>query len=132
MYVATSSAFGLDLILISSITLTLQVVILVVPWQPLTVRMLKFIVLIQFAIWYYRIIPAYKDATRSSDMLLIYTWFAAAFNLVMYTLASNVSTYYYIMITMTLFDLICIDHNRTRYGYRIKYGFVDMVVLKCF
>ncbi|KAL5572092.1 hypothetical protein UlMin_021689 [Ulmus minor] len=87
-----SSYFIVDLLSILPLP---QVVVLIViprikgPVPLVTKEMLKFVVLIQCIPRFMRIYPLYKEVTRTSGILTETAWAGAAFNLLLYMLASH-------------------------------------------
>ncbi|KAK4745480.1 hypothetical protein SAY87_011792 [Trapa incisa] len=62
-----------------------------------TKNLLKFVVLIQYIPRFLRIYPLYKEVTRTSGILTETAWAGAAFNLLLYMLASHViGAYWYL------------------------------------
>lgn len=78
--------------------LSVQVVVLIITLKveglaPLYVKnMLRFVVLFQYIPRLLRIIPLYKEVTRSAGIMTETAWAGAALNLFLYMLASHVST----------------------------------------
>ncbi|GKV31307.1 hypothetical protein SLEP1_g40009 [Rubroshorea leprosula] len=61
--------------------------------RPLnTKNLLKFVVIFQYVPRFMRIYPLYKEVTRTSGILTETAWAGAAFNLLLYMLASHVSS----------------------------------------
>ena len=56
-----------------------------------TKKLLKFVVFFQYIPRVLRICPLYKEVTRTSGILTETAWAGAAFNLLLYMLASHVS-----------------------------------------
>lgn len=56
-----------------------------------TKNLLKFVVFFQYVPRVLRIIPLYKEVTRTSGIITETAWAGAAFNLFLYMLASHVS-----------------------------------------
>ena len=69
-----------------------------------TKNLLKVIVIFQYVPRLLRMIPLYKEVTRTSGILTETAWAGAAFNLLLYMLASHVSLYY-ILLTYVFMDL---------------------------
>jgi hypothetical protein len=70
-----------------------------------TKNMLKVVVFFQYVPRLLRIVPLYKEVTRTSGILTETAWAGAAFNLFLYMLASHVSPCYILMF-MELFLVI--------------------------
>lgn len=56
-----------------------------------TKDLLKFLVVLQYVLRILRVFPLYKEVTRTSGILTETAWAGAAFNLLLYMLASHVS-----------------------------------------
>jgi len=69
-----------------------------------TKNLLKVVVIFQYVPRLIRIIPLYKEVTRTSGILTETAWAGAAFNLLLYMLASHVSLYY-ILLTYVFMEL---------------------------
>lgn len=81
-----------------------QVVILIIIPKlrgsaPLNAKnLLRFVVLLQYVPRLLRIIPLYREVTRSAGIITETAWAGAAFNLFLYMLASHVSFIFYVLV----------------------------------
>lgn len=81
-------------------------------------NLLKYIVLLQYVPRLFRIIPLYLEVTKSAGIMTETAWAGAAFNLLLYMLASHVSYCWlslYIVLSLTM--LIFTSQVKTRHFY---------------
>ncbi|GLU24388.1 hypothetical protein SLE2022_403280 [Rubroshorea leprosula] len=88
-----SSCFLIDILAV--LPLPQVVILIIIPKmggaRPLnTKNLLKFVVIFQYIPRFMRIYPLYKEVTRTSGILTETAWAGAAFNLLLYMLASHV------------------------------------------
>lgn len=95
-----------------------------------TKNLLKFVVFFQYMPRLLRIIPLYKEITRTSGILTETAWAGAAFNLFLYMLASHVSpcyilTYIFMKLFLGVLSIICLCSN---YLHSVS-GFTSLFLL---
>ncbi|XP_009336790.2 cyclic nucleotide-gated ion channel 1 [Pyrus x bretschneideri] len=98
-----SSYFIIDILAILPLP---QVVVFIViptisrPVSPVTKDLLKFVIVAQYVPRFWRIFPLYKEVTRTSGFLTETAWAGAAFNLLLYMLASHIVGAFWYLFSM--------------------------------
>ncbi|KAB2600822.1 cyclic nucleotide-gated ion channel 1-like [Pyrus ussuriensis x Pyrus communis] len=98
-----SSYFIIDILAILPLP---QVVVFIViptisrPVSPVEKDLLKFVIVAQYVPRFWRIFPLYKEVTRTSGFLTETAWAGAAFNLLLYMLASHIVGAFWYLFSM--------------------------------